>query len=654
MSRRELLLAGLVCMLLLFAAAEASGHGGTYRGPPGGDGSTPGPGGPNSGGPPPGPGTGTGGLPPGLLTFNPPNGNKGPRGSGRARGRKKRVGDEGFEQWHFWWEQNKDGFLELRSRLVSSPGAFGGGRIESGSNGFLNGAGRREVTRRTSQVTAAEAEQKLLPVLRSVLSEDNPEIVDSAVLAMARMTRIDGGAAESVLAEIKAALTSKHASVRQSAVLSLGVLGRFEAVPLLIEVMNDSRRGREALGVSTVQSLSRAFAAFSLGLIGEPRSIRSLCRVIESQPDSEVDVRSAALLALGLFANGRDEVVPFLLEQLNNRQMDRLTRAQIPISLGRLGTAAEPAVPALLKELRSKKSDICVRESCVIALGQLGRLDDEDVLNLLFDTVLEGRQAQERHFALIALAEIGARAAAQDVATASETLNRLSVFLLRQLTDSKRGTHLPWAAISTALLGRELEPGTPTRITMETKLLEAFEGTNNPTHKAGVAVALGLLKVNSAGNSLYKELNESRDSYLRGYLAVSLGMLQFEGAREGMRALLLGNEDPQLRFQVATALGLMADRKAVEALLDTLQDAQTLAEVSSVSTVLGLIGDRSVVNELSTLVTDKGANSMARAFACVAIGLIGEKSSLPWNAPLSTHGNYRTSVSALYEVLDIL
>src|SRR5690606_14307459 len=115
--------------MFLFAG-DLSGHGGSYRGPgdtvPPGEGAGPGTGGPTGGGPTtPGPGgpttPGPGGGPqtPGSGPGAPGTGGGGPRGpvtAGGGGGKKNRPG-EGFEQWQFWWENNKDRYLDLRTRL---------------------------------------------------------------------------------------------------------------------------------------------------------------------------------------------------------------------------------------------------------------------------------------------------------------------------------------------------------------------------------------------------------------------------------------------------------------------------------------------------------------------------------------------------------
>ena len=89
-------------------------------------------------------------------------------------------------------------------------------------------------------------------------------------------------------------------------------------------------------------------------------------------------------------------------------------------------------------------------------------------------------------------------------------------------------------------------------------------------------------------------------------------------------------------------------------LLDSLKKASTLNVTSSLARALGLIGDRQAVQPLVSLVNDAKSPGLARAFGCVALGLLAEKTALYWNTPLSVNSNYRTVIPAQYEILDIL
>ena len=110
----------------------------------------------------------------------------------------------------------------------------------------------------------------------------------------------------------------------------------------------------------------------------------------------------------------------------------------------------------------------------------------------------------------------------------------------------------------------------------------------------------------------------------------------------------------RLRLQAATALGLMGDTEAVTVLVKALEEGETLSVTSSAAKALGLIGDISAIPPLRNILEDDTANKLARAFAAVALGIIGERTDLPWNAPIAENNNYRAKVEAISEVLDIL
>jgi HEAT repeat protein len=111
---------------------------------------------------------------------------------------------------------------------------------------------------------------------------------------------------------------------------------------------------------------------------------------------------------------------------------------------------------------------------------------------------------------------------------------------------------------------------------------------------------------------------------------------------------------PSFRVMTAMSLGLLGDTQAVPALVDQIAEAASLSALASASDSLGLIGDRSAVPALLTLAEDEQARSSARAFACVALGLLGEHGRLPFNAPLRAHNNYLAQLPSIAELLAIL
>lgn len=655
---KKLVLAASVTGSLLFlTTGDLSGHGGVYRGPgdnvPPAAGGGPGTGGPNTGGPttpgPGGPTTPGGGRGPQTPGGGPgvPGGGGAPRGPVTGVGRKKNAGGEGYEQWQFWWEYNKERYLDLRERLGSSTAS-------SGSIGFLTGTGRKNAGSTSQRPNAGEVNERIVPVLKSVLGSDDADIVDSAVLSLGRIVRADS--ASLVLEDIRTTLKNSNVTVKQSTILALGVLGAKESVPSLIEIMNDSSEGRQILGErNAVQDLQRAFAAVSLGYIGAPEAIEALKSAVTGNSDSETDLRSAAITALGLFEQEKEGITKFLLDLLKDDKMERVTRAQIPVALGRLGAVA--AVPELLRIVNSRREkDLRLEESCVIALGMLSEPQDAEVLKALQDLIEESNNEQARHFSFIALSQIASKAATDKDADRYEGLlsDLVNKFLLKELAKPKKKTHQPWAGLSLALLGRDLDKNSNLRTTITQKMLETFEESNNPDYKAGFAVGLGLLEAIGAGPAIAEVMNDTHDLELKGYLALSLGMMRYTDSLADLRNLVLDNRDPKMRLQISTALGLMGDVQAVPMLLEALKNAETLFVISSLARSIGLIGDRSAIEPLQELVTDERAPGLGRAFACVALGLLGEKTNVPWNTKVTENANYRTVVPFLYEIADIL
>lgn len=656
---KKLVMAASVAGSLLIGGGDLFGHGGVYRGPgdvvPPSEGGGPGTGGPNTGGPvtpgPTGPSTPGGGRGPQTPggPAGPGGGGAGPRGPVTPAGGlgKKVQRGEGFEAWPFWWEYNKDRYLNLRERLAKT------GNV-TGNAGFLTGLGRKAEADSANRPSETEVLTQMVPTLVSVLGENEADIVDSAVLAIARMVRADSASA--VLDSIKEALGNTNVSVKQSAILSLGVLGSKEAIPVLAEILADSAEGRSLLKErNKIQDLQRAFAAISLGYIGAPESIAVLREAIEKNDNADIDIRSAAILALGLFDEGKEEIVPFLMELLQDEKLDRTTRAQVPVSLGRLGEVAYPAVNELLKLLKGRKTDIRLEESSVLALGQLAGPADEKVVETLIDLIKESNNEQARHFSFIALAQIAGRAA-KDTDQYQKVIDEVvQKFLLRELAKPEKVTHTPWAGLSLALIGREMGENDSLRITIISKLQEAFAEQNNPSYKSAFAVGLGLLNAGGEpAKDIYTEMLDTNNLELKGYLALSLGMQNYSEAAETLNGLVLDNRDPKMRLQVATALGLMGDKNALKTLLDALKGAETLNVISSLAKAIGLIGDREAIQPLVDLIQDERAPMLARAFGCVALGLVGEKTSLPWNVKMTENANYRTVLAPLYEIADIL
>ncbi len=661
---RKMLLASFVAgAVFCVVSSDALGHGGTYRGPgdvqgppdPGGP-STGGGGGPTTGGGGSGGPTTGGGGPqtpgggPGGPGGGPgPGGGKGgpSTGGGGGLGKKSQRG-EGFESWQFWWEYNKDRFVNVRERLAEA------GNTATGTSGFLIGQGSKVAASNSTRPTADEVNTKIVPLLKSVLTEDDMDIVDSAVLSLGRIVQKD--AAASCINELKTALTSKYNSVQQSTILALGVLGSKDAVPVLIDILNDTPNGRSALKVNgSVQDLHRAFAALALGYIGSPDTIPVLKDAVTKNGVEKKTIRGMAIVALGLFHDGKEEIVSFLMDQLKDEKMDEDTAGQIPVSLARL--SAESSLPTLLKLATGRKTNARIEESSIIALGSLAQPKDKEVVDALLEKIKDGQNDQARHFSIMALADIAERALKDE--KADQEANKafaagITKSLFNELSKAKQKAHEPWAGIALAIIARNYGPDSRERVEIQTKLDEKFEEEKNPSYQPAYAIALGICNSQISKQKILALMDDTKERGLKGFCAIALGLLKANDAKETIRKYVADDADPKFRLQVATSLGLLGDVGATDLLVQQFQNAKTLNVISSLARAIGLIGDSKAVAPLISLVSDKRATGLARGFGCVALGLLAEKSDLPWNAQISMGINYRTQISSLKEVLDIL
>jgi HEAT repeat protein len=368
-----------------------------------------------------------------------------------------------------------------------------------------------------------------------------------------------------------------------------------------------------------------------------------------------------AVLALGMMQENHDEIVSFLLALMQDHSLNNLVRAQAPIALGRLNRANEagsPAVhhvlsPKILPLFQDDKTDNDLRRSLAICVGMIGTIEDSDAIEALMGAVANAKDDQTRHFSIMALAEIGAKDA--EPAKHADAHAKLKEFFLRELTSPKRITHQPYGALGFAVYARNEKLSPELKQEVSQKLQDAFNATTNPSYQGAMAIGLGLLDARSAAEDLWKKYEDSNDPPLKGYIAVSLGLM-----RDTSRSAALREEikkkglEQKFRLQLARSLGLMSDADALPELINYLKSAETLAEISSAAQAVGLIGNKDAVQPLLDIVKNESQQAMSRGFAEVALGILAEKTPLPWYIVFSVDANYRAKVDALSEILDIL
>ncbi len=573
-------------------------------------------------------------------------------GMGRTNGYGRRDPSKSgaFEQWEFWWEANDDAFLDLKSRLRQQNGttavSLAGGRgavVPSALTQRLSGADRASI--RSALLTA--------------LAGSDAEIVDSAAIALARMTSAKDEGAVAVVAELTKVLGHSEKTAREAATLALGIVGSTDAIPVLRDLLLDTSAGRQRTGRDgNVEPLVRAFAAAALGLIGDASAFDDLKSIlVDPKQNADRDLQSTTVRAIGLLRGAHSRAVPLLQQLLDDGELDRVVRAQVPVALAQLseqaeGTLARAALPSIVSRLASDKTDLDLLRSCAVALGRMATLEDREALDAL-RAAARGRDEQTRHFAMMALADVGRRDPQPQLHAVEQ--RALQQELLREMTQPRPITAAPYGALALAVWSRN--PGVDRALVEEARgrLLDQVRDLNNPSYRAATAVAIGLAGAKEARGDLLGLFVDEKNQVLKSYVAIGLGLMGATEAAEPLRSVMGAKGlDASLRLQIARALGLLGDRQAVPLLVANLRAAETFVEVGSTVQALGLIGDRDAVAPLLELLNDGKQHALRRGFAAVGLGLLAEKSDLPWNAVFTVGSNYRAKTPALAEIFDIL
>ncbi len=671
------LISKLLILAALFAMPSlAQAHGGTYIPPgdvvpPGGTGSQPTP--PT----PPSPPSGQ----PGPVT--PPNGNPPPTGNpqippttppNQPQGADPSVTHTSIPpdlgQWTFWWEFNKDRYLNLKAKVRSQAVI-----TDSGALIGLGSGARRAFTMGPS---AQDINVLIVPALLQLLStEDDRDIVSGAMVALGRI----GVQQKAVIAALIPKLSASNQEIRETAALALGILRHPEAIPTLEALAWDEPAGRKLVDDTRVDIRTRVFALYGLGLIGNASTDpivkgylgeRALQMLMEDQSALK-DLRVAAAISLGRIQPPSPEIyIPRLQTMLAKESQDALVLAHLPKTIAHLlqGVSAQnplfvKTTNTFLSQLQGRRPARWHSRSIVQALGVMAKDHpeaDEAWARQTFDglsgALHQSRDHQTRAFAAISLAYLGSSADSVQADVIQHLIQGMG----------KMSTPLrPWCALSLGVLRFELkEKQDDVFATIITSTLrEQFSKVKSPERRGAYAIALGLCEDYQALDPLKEALADSRENTFRGYCAVAIGLIA-DTDDSGVLIDLVDDakRDMDLMRQANIGLGLLGDGSAVKALVKRLRPDNgrppRLSTLASIANALGFIGDRSAVAPLIEAISDQRLTPLGRAFAVVALGMVADQSTMPWRSHYSADLNYLAGVSTLLDpssgtgLLDIL
>jgi HEAT repeat protein len=644
---------GVFAVLALSLPALA--HGGSYRGP-----TMP------SGGVPP-----AGGAPPAAPVAPPP----GPGSGAGATGAGPSIPDA--VSWQVWWEFNKDPYVQQTS---------GPRGPTTGSDDFYLGQRRAEAWVDTLLPSEADLRDRVVPAIVALLeAETNRDIQTACLMALGKMgAEAPGIDLEQVIA---ARLSRDDQEVRETAALALGVTGRTKAMPLLFALLRNDPEGKRLCRKENVDDRMRAFAAYGLGLLArrDENAQRKqqvhdvLWAVLNEKGLKHRDLRTALVTALGLLCDpmrGSHKrlawlTVEELLEwyQRDEGRGDEAIQAHAPVAIARLLGRGDSQLHDRCKQhfvatlnATDKRSNP-ILQSAAIALGILalpvdaagagagGESADAMVARALRTYWEKGHDRLARAFAIMALGRIGGAA------------NR--TWLLDAYQRGNRTLERPWAALALGLIAADriaVDGGEANEADamVASILMDDLPVTRKPETQGALAVALGLTGYQPAGTTLQRLLRDGEhDETLAGYYCIGLALLGDVASVPTLSAILERSQRrPFLLLQSAVGLGRLGDRTANDRLLAMLEKSESVAVLSALANAIGQIGDRRAIDPLIAMSKDKELTKLSRAFVAAALGGVADRSTVPWNLPLSRDCNFGAPVDTLSNgatgVLDIL
>ncbi|HEX5053903.1 MAG TPA: hypothetical protein VFZ65_19145 [Planctomycetota bacterium] len=582
--------------------------------------------------------------------------------------------------WDHWWEFNKDRFLGLRDEQ-------GRGLVQTGSDDFYLGSTRRRDARDSLRPTESQLVGTILPALKKVIdSTDQRDINSSCMVAMAK---VGMDHPDFTLLDVFAArLRKPDQEIRETAALAIGIaaIGDAASMDLLVGLVLDDRVGRAASGGS-VDDRTRSFAAYSLGLTAHRASdiatkIRAFEALKELVADDRVSSRNlkvAAIHGIGLLNLGTRSYAEVklcaaalkCLEDYYVRALgpgDQIIQAHCPTVISKLIARDHPKADHykqlfardLQRNVRAGRDSNALAQSCALALGQLvmpndelatGASPDAGFSDQLLETCRGHKDATTRHFAIVALAQIGGR--------------RNRDALLREF-DATNNQQKPWCALALGVYAfvdraRHGSAGfVPDRLVSDT-LLDALKQAKDPVLVGALAIGLGLNRSAIAADAMRaRMLDNVAQEQMAGYLCIGLALMEDARSTDDIRRVVMqATRRPELLVQAAVALGKLGDQHAAADLCDLLTAGEpNLTKLAAIAKALGYIGDRRSVAPLVQLLSDERLGHLPRAFAAAAIGGVADRAPLPWNSAIGANINYEATVETLTNqstgILDIL
>lgn len=503
--------------------------------------------------------------------------------------------------WQHWWARNRFNYLhfptlsEKPSRFPFTPG--------SDASASLNAL-----------------KEKSIALFRPMLEDKSARLRRASLIGLARLKDRDS------LPDMIQRLQDTNQTVRDYALLALGILDCSEAKHTLLHVARGTREASRELNQSSIPDYFRGFAEVSLAM-AKTKGVGGILQSIAEDPASSPEIKAMALEGLGLL--GGEESAKFLIDYLDSPKAPPEVLSSAAIALGK---THEPfAIPLLEKLLLHKCVE--VQQSAALGLGRMAQPGCEKTVDKLYRCYKGTADQALKGFCLIAMGQVGGPLA--------------SKHLERALVNGK-SSDAPWVCLGLGFSLRETpDPKKAGR------LVHALKYHGNRSARGAAAIALGLIGYTEAQGTLTQLLEKGSDATFRGYCALAVGMIGDPASIPVLRkALFRSRQHDHVKTQAAMALALLKDVQSAPDLLEELFESKNDVTKAFIALALSYLGDTEVINKALEKVKKK-TNDDLTLLHCIHLTsklLSGE--TAPFLTPLAEGSNFASEYSVMRRILE--
>ena len=464
---------------------------------------------------------------------------------------------------------------------------------------------------------------------------------------------------ENVVPTCRELLISKDPSVRSSAVVTLGKLRDAESMRKIMGMMKDPhvevrRAAMLALGV-----MNYPYGDYVLMNVADDTEVG---RNLLEEDEISVDQRGTSLLVGSLRHKTKSDNIAgkLILNLLETHE--NLSTEMLMVVCEAAGIYEDREHFHPLRDIATNEEyPTRVRSAAITALGRLGeRAIAPDLVYIMRSDELEPKRAATLALGTIAYStdikiidqlqyvmEKDSDAPTRHFAAIS--LGRIGGSRAKDVLHYglKHGSDdmLPWIA-----LGIGINTRVRADLTASNALLSALAYVDNPDTRGAIIIAIGLSKAPSAVPLLTTHLEEGNE-FEAACAAMALGLTEDPSAKEPLRNALKSLTSPYVIRQAAFACGILGATEAIPQLVEIIRTTPNPFVASYAAIGIAFMGEEEAVGPLLSLVDVADPCGVRTAWAIAAVGQLFDTDRRPALTHLASNSNYFTQTDTVDNLL---